>query len=80
MFAIKIIHGLSWARWHDTSINIYFCSQYISLIKPKLYAFTMDATRGTGTVYPSEASGFNHVKIVWVLDYLASQSFDIECT
>ena len=28
MFAIKIIQGLS---WHDTSINIYFCNQYISL-------------------------------------------------
>jgi hypothetical protein len=41
MFAIKIIHGLSWPRWHDTSINIYFCSQYISLIKPKLYSFTI---------------------------------------
>jgi hypothetical protein len=80
MFAIKIIHGLSWPRWHDTSINIYFCSQYISLIKPKLYSFTMDATRGTGTAYLSEASDFNHVKIVWVLDNLAFLSFDFECT
>jgi hypothetical protein len=80
MFAIKIIHGLSWPRWHDTSINIYFCSQYISLIKPKLYSFTMDATRGTGTAYPYRASDFNHVKIVWVLDNLAFLSFDFECT
>jgi hypothetical protein len=36
----------------------------------------MDATRGTGTAYPSGASDFNHVKIVWVLDNMAFLSFD----
>ena len=40
----------------------------------------MDATRGTGTAYPSGASDFNHVKIVWVLDNMAFLSFDFECT
>ena len=80
MFAIKIMQGLSWPRWHDTSINIYFCSQYISLIITTLYYFTMDATRGTRTAYPSGASDCNHVKIVWVLDNMAFLSFDFECT
>jgi len=61
-------------------IYIYFCNQYISLIKHEFIFFTVDATSGTGTVYPSGVSDFNPVKIVWDFEYLTFQSFDIECT
>ena len=60
-------------------LDLHLFLQSIYIIDKTWFFFTVDATKGTGTVFPSGASDFN-VKIVWVLDYLASQSFDIECT
>jgi hypothetical protein len=72
MFAIKIIQGLS---WHDTSINIYFCNQYISLFTlPEHLISTPDKI-----VWVSDYLAFQSFDFECLPDECCS-TFDIEFT